>query len=572
MAKVMRAWRAGAGLRTGHSRGGNHPLNHKDHRAGVPISGKARPSGRKKAPRGRRILKWTAIGAAATVLVAAGGMYVYIKVLDSNFQTGALGNGKVNVAAPKPDKFGHVPLNILVIGSDGRQSASDCNLGGSCDGSAPHADVEMLLHVSADRSNASIMSIPRDTRVDIPPCTDAKGVTHAARHFQIITDSLNYNVPGCVVDTWESLTHIHIDHWVMVDFAGVVKMADAIGGVDVCTRQNVKDYQVEYDAQGVRHEIGSHLVLSAGTHTVTGVQALEWLRTRHAFGDGSDVGRAKAQHLYLNSMIRQMKSVGTVANPFRLNSLAQAATHAVSMDQGLGSIEALSSLALDVNKVPSDRITTVTVPHHFMPDPATPDNLPLVLNDSASGLFAEIAGDTPLDGKPATGSPSPSPTPAPATPVDKASVRLDVQNGSGVNHRGQVITDALASDGFSHAVRDSRIVNYSLTTLIYPSAEQAEAQAVGAALKLPVSALKSSASATGLTLRIGADWKSGTTFAPTTPKSGGVPTDAESQTASDTTQCMDVNPAPHTSFAPGQSHYYYSWTGSTPPNVPQAAG
>jgi LCP family protein required for cell wall assembly len=508
---------------------------------------------------------------ATSVLVAAGGMYIYIKILDSNFRTGALGNGKVDVAAPKPDKFGHVPLNILVIGSDGRSSAADCELGGSCDGSAPHADVEMLLHVSADRSNASILSIPRDTRVDIPACTDAKGVTHPARPFTPITNSLNYNVPGCVVDTWEALTHIHIDHWVMVDFSGVVKMADAVGGVDVCTRQNVMDYQRQYFG-GQWHEIGSHLELSAGTHKVTGVQALEWLRTRHAFGDGSDVGRAKAQHLYLNSMIRQMKSVGTIADPFKLNSLAQAATHAVSMDQGLGSIESLSSLALDVNKVPSERITTVTVPHHFQPDPATPNNLPVVLNDSASGLFAELAGDTPLDGKSATSSPSPSPTPAPSTPVDKTAVHVDVVNGSGVNDRGQVITDALAADGFTRAVRDTRIVDLSLTTLVYPSSAQAQAQAVAAALKLPTTALRSSASATGLTLQIGADLKTGTTFPQATPKSGGLPSDAEFQTASDSSQCMDVNPAPYAKFAPGQTHYIYSWTGPNAPNVPQAGG
>ncbi|WP_052434819.1 LCP family protein [Streptacidiphilus melanogenes] len=498
-------------------------------------------------------------------------MYVYIKVLDSNFKTGALGNGKVDVAAPKPDKFGHVPLNILVIGSDARSSSADCDLGGSCDGSAPHADVEMLLHVSADRSNASILSIPRDTRVDIPACTDAKGVTHPARPFQPITYSLNYNVPGCVVDTWEALTHIHIDHWVMVDFSGVVKMADAVGGVDVCTRQNVMDYQRQY-YDGQWHEVGSHLELPAGTHKVTGVQALEWLRTRHAFEDGSDVGRAKAQHLYLNSLIRQMKSVGTIANPLKLNSLALAATHAVSMDHGLGSIEALSSLALDVNKVPSDRITTVTVPHHFQADPASPNNLPVVLNDSAHGLFAELAGDTPLDGKGAAGSPGPSATPAPSTQVDKAAVHLDVQNGSGVNHRGQVITDALAADGFTHAVRDTLLVDYGVTTLVYPSSEQAQAQSVAAALKLPTTALKSSASATGLTLQVGADWKSGTTFPQAAPAGGGLPTDAEYQTASDSSQCMDVNPAPYAKFAPGQTHYIYSWTGSTPPSVPQANG
>ncbi|WP_370092832.1 LCP family protein [Streptacidiphilus sp. MAP12-20] len=505
------------------------------------------------------------------MLTTAGIGYLYIKSLDANFKTGALGNGKVDVAAPKPDRFGHVPLNILVIGSDGRASSSDCSLGGSCDGSPPHADVEMLLHVSADRTNASVMSIPRDTRVDIPACTDAKGVTHPSRHFQIITDSLNYNVPGCVVDTWESLTHIHIDHWVMVDFSGVVKMADAIGGVQVCTRQNVVDYQVQTDANGVVHTPGSHLVLPAGTHSVSGVQALEWLRTRHAFEDGSDLGRAKAQHLYLNSMIRQMKSLNTLANPFKINSLAQAATKSIAADKDLGSIEALSSLALDLNKVPSDRITTVTVPNHYSTDPNTPNNEPVLLSDSASSLFAAIANDVPLD-KQASSAPAPSATPAPAAPVDKSTVQLDVQNGSGTNGRGGAMTALLVGKGFTHALRDTRTVSYSLTTLVYPSSQQAEAQAVASTLGLPGSALKSSSSATKLTLQIGTDWKTGDTFASAAPKGGGVPTDAKAQNAADTSQCMDVNPAPYSSFSPSHTHYIYSWVGSTPPNVPQATG
>lgn len=104
-----------------------------------------------------------------------------------------------------------------------------------------------------------------------------------------------------------------IDHVVMVDFAGVIATSDAVGGVPVCVSANV------YDPY-------SHLRLTRGTHTLQGRAALEFLRSRHGFGDGSDLGRTYAQHLFLSAMIRRMSSAGTLADPAAVYSLADAAT------------------------------------------------------------------------------------------------------------------------------------------------------------------------------------------------------------------------------------------------------
>lgn len=386
---------------------------------GAAAGGRAR--GRKapltKAARRRRALKYTAYGVGLTLLVSVGGGYLYIQELNSNIKKGNLNNGGSALAPDsKADAFGRKPLNILMLGSDGRNSAQDCQLGGACDDSAPHADVEMLVHLSADRSNASIMSIPRDTQASIPDCKDKNGKVLKARHT-IITDSLNVNDPGCVVDTWELLTQIHIDHYMMVDFSGVVSMADAIGGVNVCTKENVKDDQIQHDPDGTVHEIGSHLVLPAGTHPIKGEQALEWLRTRHAFGDGSDIGRAQAQHLYINSMIREFKSAGTLANPVKLNDLAQAATSALTVDKSLGTVSALTSLALELNKVPTNRITTVTMPWQYVPDPKNPKSMLVETTPDSQKLFQMIVNDVPLD---KNAPPSANNSPAPAAPSQAA--------------------------------------------------------------------------------------------------------------------------------------------------------
>lgn len=504
------------------------------------------------------------------VLVAvAGGGYLYIKSLDSNLQKGALhADPKAAVAAPQPDKYGHTPLNILLIGSDGRTNKLDCKLGGSCDDSPPHADVEMLVHLSADRTNASILSIPRDTRVDLADCQG-----HNNRANTQITNSLNFGGPACVVDTWQKLTKISITHYMMIDFAGVVSMADAIKGVQVCTKQNVFDYQVEYSG-GVRHEIGSHLLYPAGSRKIQGEQALEWLRTRHAFGDGTDLGRAKAQHLYLNSMLRQMKSVGTLTNPAELNNLAFAATRALKVDDTITGIASLLDLGLQFNKIDPKRMTTMTIPTHYSATGGTAENRPVVLTEPAADqIFAQIRNDVPFDknAAPASAAPSASPSAsatvaAPATPVNKASVKLTVQNGSGVHLRGQVMTDSLVSQGFTHALRDTGGPSGAAsTTLTYAPAEKAQAEAVATALGLPASALVASASATRLTLVIGLDWKTGMHFvAPTLPTAATPPAGTETQNGADETQCMDVNPA----ILHGKPEY--SWPlGGKPPVVPQ---
>ena len=537
-------------------------------RAAARKAGKS--SRRRKASRGKRILKYTSITMGVVLVAVAGGGYLYIKNLDDNIRGGDLHSGidpQANVAKPKPNAQGQTPLNILIIGSDGRDSAADCALGGACStaGGLARADVEMLVHLSADRSNASITSIPRDTVVDLADCKGSPKGRHT-----LINASLNYGGPGCVVDTWQKLTGISIDHYIMVDFKGVVDMADAIGGVQVCAKQNVVDYKVYTDAQGVRHEEGSGLVYPAGTRKITGVQALEWLRTRHAWEDGTDIGRTHAQHLYLNSMIRQMKSLGTLTNIPEMNKLATTATKALQVDLPLkhSGITGMLSLASQFNAVKPERVTTVTIPWHY--GPSVNGAQPVLLTQpDADKIFAQIRNDVPFDKNAAAATATPTPTPVAtvsATPEQKAAVDISVQNAT-VDGRGQQITDFLKSQGFTKAQRDTSYVAAAPTRLTYPTADKAQAEAVQAALGLRASALTPSSSASHLTLVVGTDWTKGTDFDSTAAKpKAGLPTGTDFQNGADTTKCMQVYTAAH--YADGRP--IYTWTGSTPPKVPQA--
>ena len=351
------------------------------------------------------VIRRRIIAGVLVCLVAIGvSMGLVLHHLNGNIRTDSL----VGAGTAKEQESG--PINILVMGSDTRDGEANCALGGACakttgtssnsaaESDAANADVIMVVHVAADRSNATVLSIPRDTVVKIPACTD-NGKVIPAR-----TDRINSSLmggPSCTAQTVGQLTGITINHFVVIDFAGVVTMSDAIGGVEVCVDNNV------YDTY-------SHLKLAKGTHTLEGKAALEFLRTRHGFGDGGDVGRAVAQHLFLSSMIRQIESASTLANPVKVYNLADAATKAVTVDDDLGSVTALSSLLLEIKDIPSSRITFVTTPTDY--NPANKNEL--VLAPNAQALFKKIADDVPLsEKKAATKAPSSSASRTPsATP------------------------------------------------------------------------------------------------------------------------------------------------------------
>ncbi len=335
--------------------------------------------GRRPGKRSHRALRWLAGSVGLLLLLVVGaGAWVFFH-LSGNIHHSALYLGPGSPGTEQRNSAGQSPMNILVIGSDTRESAADCAIGGDC-GPGANADVQMLVHLSAGRTNATVMSIPRDTVVDVPQCTDPKtGHVYPAMYRTQITSSLQNGGPGCTVAAVHALTGITVDHFLLVDFAGVVSMSDAVGGVGVCVDNNV------YDPY-------SHLKLAKGSHTLKGLAALEFLRTRHGFGDGGDLGRAAAQHVFLSAMVQKLKNAGTLTDPVGLYNLADAATKALTVDDGLAGLTNLTSLATQLGDVPTDRITFITMP--TVPYPANPDWLSPALE--APAVFRAIAADRPV--------------------------------------------------------------------------------------------------------------------------------------------------------------------------------
>ncbi|MES4892868.1 LCP family protein [Streptomyces sp. NPDC096012] len=493
--------------------------------------------------RRRRALRWSAIVLAVLIVGTAGAGYLYYQHLNGNIQKGRRNSADDSKAhRTQPNAAGQTPLNILLIGSDSRNSAENVKLGGSRDhrGDPPLGDVQMLIHLSADRKSASMVSIPRDTRVDIPRCTDPEtGKVYPAVN-DIINVSLARGGAGCTLATWQNLTGVYIDHWMTIDFSGVVRMADAIGGVEVCVRQNVWDHPTA-SVPG-----GSGLRMTAGTHKVKGEQALQWLRTRHAWG--SDLMRARAQHMYLNSMMRTLRQQNVFTDTGRLMNLAEAATKSLKVSEEIGTVKKLYDLGMQLKSVPSDRITSLTMPNltdpldsnHVVPDKANADKVWQMLQD-----------DVPFD---KNGKDSGAKKPAPGKPAGKPSVepgRLGVlvQNATRtategpVPQRARAIGQALAQQGYVRATADtSGTLSEDRTVVRYPSADlRGDAQAVAKALGIPLNAVKQSTDVSGVTVVVGADWRTGTTYPEqAAPKAGDLPQGSDAVNGSDTTKCMDV--------------------------------
>ncbi|MFJ9559638.1 LCP family protein [Streptomyces fuscichromogenes] len=496
--------------------------------------------------RGRRVLRWSAAVLSVVVLGTAGAGYLYYQHLNGNIHKGERDSGGDSKARKTaPNSAGQTPMNILLIGSDSRNSAENVKLGGAKydRGSPPLGDVQMLIHLSADRKSAAMVSIPRDTRVDIPKCTDPDtGKVYPATNT-IINESLARGGAGCTLATWENLTGVYIDHWMTIDFSGVVKMADAIGGVDVCVRQSVWDHPTPAVPGG------SGLKLTAGTHKVQGKQALQWLRTRHAWG--SDLMRARAQHMYLNSMIRTLKGQNVFTDTPRLMDLAEAATDSLTVSEEIGTVKKLYGLAMQLKSVPTDRITSVTMPN--VQDPQNSDHVVPAATD-ADKMWRMIRDDVAFD-KNGSAAENKKKTTASAQPAKEPSVAAGslgvlVQNATGtatvaaVGGRARTLAQELAGKGYTRAAADTSAASQSVekTVVQYPSADlEGDAQAVAKALGIPTDQVRQTTAVSGVTLVVGADWRSGTAYPKqTAPKAGDLPDNADAINGSDTKQCMDV--------------------------------
>lgn len=329
--------------------------------------------GRLRASRPWRTIAKIAVAAVAVALVSGTSIAAIATwdVAASAKKSVALVDKHGNTIVPQVGAMDGA-FNVLLAGSD------------SGDGNPAYGDrgenlndVTMLLHVSKDHKNATVVSFPRDMYVSIPSCPDPSGGSFSSMSSQKINTTLTYGGLPCTVLTVEKLTGMTIPYAAVIQFDGVIEMSNAIGGVPVCVAGAITDPY-------------TGLNLSAGQHTLQGADALAFLRTRHGVGDGSDLGRISNQQVFLSSLMRTIKSADTLANPAKVYGLAKAAVSNMTFSNGFNSVPTLASMAMALKDISLDKIVFVQYPNYYQGDGVAPDV------SSATALFGALASDTPI--------------------------------------------------------------------------------------------------------------------------------------------------------------------------------
>lgn len=374
-----------------------------DLRPRSPIVGIARHGRLAKPHAAVTALKFIAAALVVVLVSVASVVGIAAAQLNSDIKTVAL-PGETQGPPPDLGSF-EGGFNILIVGSDTRagQGAQFGKDNGVLN------DVTMLVHVSADQTNAVAVSIPRDMVVPIPACPreDGKG-NYNSMSAQPINNTLAYGGLPCTVLTVKALTGLDIPFAALITFQGVIQMSTAVGGVPVCINGPLVD---KYS--------GINLP-AAGTYTLSGAPALAFLRSRHGVGDGSDLGRISSQQVFLSSLVRTVKSNDTLTNFTKLYAIATAATQNMTLSNSLKNLNTMVSLALVLKGIPLNHITFVQYPGTTAVGGVYSGKV-APLKDVAAALFAKIKADQPFTLDSGTGRGSVAAPNAPATAAPSAS-------------------------------------------------------------------------------------------------------------------------------------------------------
>lgn len=349
------------------------------------------------------------------------------------------------------------PTNILLIGSDTRvgQGTGD---GATVQGA--RSDTTLIAHLSGDRKHVTVVSIPRDSMVPIPPSCDAK-VPKQQWPVQQFNAAFSMGGPACLINTIEANTGVFINHFAVVDFNGFKGMVDALGGVPVCTPVAIDDRR-------------AHLKLAAGRHVLDGTQALGYVRVRYTEGDGSDLGRIKRQQAFLSSIVQEATRTSLLLRPDKLYGFLDAATKSLTTDEDMG-LGTMRDLATSVQDVGIKNVAFVTVPV----EPYTSDANRVEWTPAAETLWTKIRTDEPLDGPTKKPTPTASAAPLTVSPADVAGVA--VVNATGVDGLAKQEADALKVQGFPLVTTASTAERTEGVLVQYSSGQEQAARTVAAA-------------------------------------------------------------------------------------------
>ncbi|GAA1628662.1 LCP family protein [Georgenia ruanii] len=322
---------------------------------------------------------------AVVLVLAAGGVLAY-RHIQGNVQrhniTSFLGGDRpAGAAAPIDPKAGQA-LNFLVLGSDSRAGANNDNSGIS----GMRADTTMLVHVAADRSRLEVVSIPRDTLLDIPACTLPGGTQTRAERGAMVNSAFSIGgqtgdvgaAAACSIRTVEKLTGIYVDDFVVVDFAGFTRVVDALGGVPMDVPQAIDDKEAD-------------VKLAAGCQVLNGHDALGFARVRKSVGNGSDISRIGRQQDLVAAIAREALGKNLLTNPPALYRFLDATTKTLVTGPEIGQLSTMAGLANSLRRIAPENIVFTTMPFESVGPRVRPA-------PAAAEVWAALRADKPIPG------------------------------------------------------------------------------------------------------------------------------------------------------------------------------
>jgi len=466
------------------------------------------PAPARRRKRLRRVLLAIALGLAVVLLVTVAGGVLLYRHLNGNLAHAPL------IAEPHHSQpaagLGHSE-NILLMGSDTRAFKGGSKFGGEVAGA--RSDTTILVHIAEDGQHATLVSIPRDTYAHIPSCKTASGAS--SPEWNKFNVAFSLGGPSCTIALVENLTHLRIDHFVVVNFAGFQRMVDALGGVNVCLTHAIDDPHRINPATG--GFVGSGLVISAGHHTLDGKQALGFVRARYAVGDGSDLGRIKNQQVFLSAMIRKATSTGMLLHPFSLYHFLDAATKSIETDPGFG-LPQLKDLAGKLHGLKPGKVDLLTVPlsdaNAYVPIGGVQASVVFWDKQRADDLWQALKTDGPLPGTELKPKPSPSASPLIVAP---SAIHVRVLNGTGERGLAHKVASELSSRGFViDGVGDAESSSYTNTVVRYGVDRNESSQTLSASVPGSVRQQDGTLGTT-LVLVVGSDYNGTQAVTITTP-------------------------------------------------------
>lgn len=345
----------------------------------------------RKPPRGRTTLR-----VAATALVflgsfAGAGVALGYSRLQTNVQQHDIGDylGTERPTMPvaeNEDPAAGKDLNVMILASDSR-AGDNLEIDGSGTSEGMRSDTAILAHISADRSHIDMVSIPRDTLVDIPACrlpdgTSSTPQTQAMFNSAFATGGATGDVgaaAACTIRTVEALTGVYIDHFMVVDFAGFIQVVDSLGGIAMYIPEDIDDPRAD-------------LQLEAGCRLLDGKQSLGLARARYSFADGSDISRISRQQEIVMKIINEALTSNLLTDPIRLYQVLDVSTQTLTTSRGFGNIPQLVGLAGSLSGITQDSITFVTMPFDWAGARVVPNE------QYVPYIWEAITADRALDG------------------------------------------------------------------------------------------------------------------------------------------------------------------------------